>query len=406
MTKAHIFEARQRTSIDSITGVRTPANDHFFDSFIKALGGKPKPAVSGSDAHSIDTYASFPVDQHGYSRSTWVKADPTFRGVGHIRNHPASRVFIGPELPQARTRPRHPTRYIDRLRICKNDMNGLDELWFDDVDIQFNSDLVAVIGNKGNGKSALADILGLLGSSRNLSHGSFLNAEKFRHPRLNKAKFFDATLTWANGETLRRSLNEPAPSTDIERVRYLPQNYLETVCNEIKHRHGAGFDAELKAVIFSHVPRADRLELDSLDALIEYRTKQVNDTIGILKAALHDINLRCDEAETKASPQFRQRLENRIALKNQEILAQQGNKPEQVPPPASDQNLLKEAATLGERIDSVRSSLETVESEIRQAATSVDQLTLLLAKLTAVGGQLDNFERALSGNSLRTFPGP
>src|SRR3954447_21421684 len=40
------------------------------------------------------------------------------------------------------------------------------------VHYRLNHDLVAIIGNRGNGKSALADMLGLAGRSKNHAHFS------------------------------------------------------------------------------------------------------------------------------------------------------------------------------------------------------------------------------------------
>src|SRR5207302_4705625 len=80
------------------------------------------------------------------------------------------------------------------------------EPWFD-CSISINEDLVAIIGNKGSGKSALADALGLLGDTKQSGHFSFLNAQKFRDPRENKASHFQAKLSWASGTLIARRLD-------------------------------------------------------------------------------------------------------------------------------------------------------------------------------------------------------
>ena len=80
-------------------------------------------------------------------------------------------------------------------------MAGAKGSWFRNVAIPFNPELTAIIGNKGSGKSAIADILGLLGESRQQEHFSFLTDEarnrKFRQKGY--AENFTATLTWASG---------------------------------------------------------------------------------------------------------------------------------------------------------------------------------------------------------------
>jgi len=93
MQSAHIFETRSPDNIDLFLGRRTKSNEKIFDNFMKTLGGKPKPAVSGSDAHKISDYGAFPGD-----RITWIKADPTFEGLLQVVNEPEGRSFIG-EIP-------------------------------------------------------------------------------------------------------------------------------------------------------------------------------------------------------------------------------------------------------------------------------------------------------------------
>ena len=130
--------------------------------------------------------------------------------------------------------------------------------------LEFTHGLAAIIGNKGSGKSALADILGLLGDSPHGDSFSFLNPEKFRQPKGNKARHFEAEICWESDGTARRNLDEVVDGASPESVKYIPQAYLETVCNELNTGTGNGFSRELKSVIFSHIGQADRLGYDNL----------------------------------------------------------------------------------------------------------------------------------------------
>jgi energy-coupling factor transporter ATP-binding protein EcfA2 len=393
MSKAHIFEARQRTNIDLFNGIRTDYNSRFIDNFLHTIGGKPKPAVSGSDAHALAEYGVFPTSQQGESRCTWLKAETTFRGIGQITIEPATRIFIGDEPIKRILVRQHPTKYIKSLTFQRRDGSDLKESWFDGIELHFNHDLVAIVGNRGTGKSALADILGLLGASKNHGHFSFLNSEKFCDPKSSKARHFEATLRWENGEEFRRALSEKPAPTEIERVRYLPQNYLESVCNEIRLRTGDGFDGELKSVIFSHVPFADRLGFDTLDKLIAYRNKQTKGTIDILKSQLHEINVQLASLEKRSTADYRQNLQNQILLKEQEIRAHETTKPTEILPPSADPSRLNEAFNIGQNIERIRADLSAAESEIKHALAEENRLTILLARLAGIEGQLGNFER-------------
>jgi hypothetical protein len=61
------------------------------------------------------------------------------------------------------------------------------------------------------------------------------------------------------------SLEENPNSESVEKVKYIPQNYLETICNEIGLGKGGRFYIELQETIFSHVPEAERMGFGTLE---------------------------------------------------------------------------------------------------------------------------------------------
>jgi hypothetical protein len=198
-----------------------------------------------------------------------------------VVNEPEGRSFIGEIPPKLLRVQGHTTKYVSSIKIEKTATSSLAEVWFEN-EIDLNPDLVAIIGNKGNGKSALADTIGLLGDTRQADDAfSFLSL--FRDPKQNKAKNFEATLTWESGSVGSKLLSDPLKHTRPELVKYIPQNFLERICNEISSTTETDFDRELRKVIFSHVAEADRLTKPSLEELISYRTQEANARIAILR---------------------------------------------------------------------------------------------------------------------------
>lgn len=157
---------------------------------------------------------------------TWLKADTTFQGLKQVLNEWEERVYVG-DLPEKVASVQNKKgKFIKSISVNKkNNSVG----WFDNETIQLNHDLVAVIGNKGNGKSALADIIGLVGGTKNTNEFSFLTKGRFRQGSL--AKNYEAVLEWENGVTESISLDENPQDHILEKVKYLPQRYLETLCN-------------------------------------------------------------------------------------------------------------------------------------------------------------------------------
>lgn len=166
---------------------------------------KPKPVLSCCDAHSLAD-----LDNKLGQVVTWIKADLTWEGLKQIIFEPENRVFIGEEPDIERRVREHKTRYIESLHItCVDGYKQQHGAWFHDEKIVFGKELVAIIGNKGSGKSAVTDIIGLLGNSRNQTCKcqssqkpeelfSFLSKNKFLKGDL--AKNFQGTLNWHGGE--------------------------------------------------------------------------------------------------------------------------------------------------------------------------------------------------------------
>src|SRR5690606_28476954 len=104
--------------------------------------------------------------------------------------------------------------------------------WFDGVALPLNPDLVAVIGNKGSGKSAFADVLALLGNSRDTRHFSFLRPERFRGRSGEPARQFEGLLHWLAGSPNQANLADNPSQERVELVRYIPQGRFEALCND------------------------------------------------------------------------------------------------------------------------------------------------------------------------------
>ena len=81
--------------------------------------------------------------------------------------------------------------------------------------MQLNTGLVAIIGNKGSGKSALADSIALAAGARTMDSASFLNKNRFKSEKTNYASNYMVQLQWVDGRiTEPLCLNDSAPSPE------------------------------------------------------------------------------------------------------------------------------------------------------------------------------------------------
>ena len=298
---------------------------------------KPYPCIKGSDAH----HEEYPIGRLMNEKSEpinkycWIKADMTFDGLRQIIHEPDERVFIG-EYPSIMERVQNePNKFIKSLIINKNDDKALkDEDWFDNIKISFNYELVALIGNKGSGKSAIVDIIGLLGNTQNYDDFSFLNEEKFLKQPDNRARYFTGILNWVSGKPDKKIINDFPQKHALEKVKYIPQNYLEKLCTTVKTEGEEDkFQKELKEVIFSHVPQNKRLEKSSLEELENYLTEIVVKEIRNTQNEIKKINDKLIGLEIKLTEEYRESIISKLNKKQVEYKLILKNEPQKVDKP-------------------------------------------------------------------------
>jgi len=378
-----IFETRDVDKWGAFVGERTLGNTTWIDDFQKALDGIPRLAISGSDAHC---FVGVPGnnDKRGYGdfpsgKATWIKADPTFFGLLQAIKEPAKRSFIGEIPPKLGEVAGHRTYFIDRVEISKNTGSSLSEAWLDGCSIPLNTDLVAIIGNKGSGKSALADVIALMGRTRPDSHFSFLQKNRFRGKSGDPAKHFTAGITWLNGATHSASLNTDPPDGSAELIRYLPQGYFEILCTEHTSGKSNAFQRELQSVIFDHA--SDEIRLGSLDfdQLVELQEGGFRDQLIEYRKELTRINRDIENFEGQSQPQVKHSLQEILELKKKQIEEHSLSKPAPLPKPT--EQLSPEQQAAANQLEAVAEKLKEVDAKLVQDATAT---SLIAAKRKAV----------------------
>lgn len=323
--------------------------------------------------------------------NTWIKADPTFKGLTQILIEPEERIFVGEKPPSIIRVESNPTKYIKELNIQKLDNSPIEEIWFDGMPpIPINIGLVAIIGNKGNGKSAIADIFGLAGNTRNYEKFSFLNDKKFRQKRPNRAEWFQANILWADNLRDSSVILSNNPNYALpEKVKYIPQSYLETLCTETDEKK---FSEELKKVIFSHVDESERLGKTSIDELIEYKSEEINRFIQNLKNDLSEINSKLSDLEKRGTSEHRAQIDSLLKLKNDEYEAHKKNKPIEVPEPIKSDTVQKEHEAINAELLKIKLEKDGIEKNILGKREERKSLTLKATKLQKFQQSISNFK--------------
>ena len=242
-----------------------------------ALGGDalreryngPKPCLWGCDAHDIPR-----VGKPDEDRFCWIKGAATFDALRQACIDP-ERAYVGAEPPM----PALNSQIISEI-VVKN------APWMLTPDLQLNPGLVAVIGPRGSGKTALVDMIAAGADAYVESdvRPSFL-ARAREH--LDDERVL---LHWKDEETpTRRLLSMPMnfKADSYARVRYLSQQFVEELCSN------EGMPAlidEIERVIFESHPTLEQDGAADFDELLEMRACNHRATRDHEAAALADIS--------------------------------------------------------------------------------------------------------------------
>lgn len=338
-----------------------------------------------SDAHSFSEETAI-KDRIGNS-FCWLKADTTFEGLKQIAND-KSRIFIGDYPPLLQRFKSNKTKFIRNLTINKVTGSTLVEDWFDGFELPLNPSMVAIIGNKGNGKSAIADTLGLVGNTPHHQFFSFLTTNKFRNKRpINKSEHFEGIITWEDGNEDKRRLDQNPLKSNIEKIKYIPQGFLERLCNDDVD----DFENELRNVIFSHIGDTDRLGKNNLNDLIEYKTEILNSEIEDIKKDIYTTNKSIVELEKKQTQDYRNLIEGKLKEKEAELAAHELLKPISVEPP-NDPKIVEQNKETIELIEAKRNSVKEIEEELVKLQKSLKPLKIEVSELDKILQNINGFE--------------
>jgi hypothetical protein len=327
---------------------------------VKHLGG-PRPCLHGSDAHDIARLFKPDLD-----RFCWIKADPTFEGLRQVLYEPADRVHIGPTAPV----------YHDEARIIRSIRLSKSGGWFEDVEIPLNAGLVSIIGQKGSGKSALAEVAAhTAGSWETEDPGSFIKRAGAHLADLG------VTLVWADGHTTNGRLGDG--QTDAREVRYLSQKFVERLCAE--DHVGGELVREIENVVFTYVDPTDTLNASDFAELRAMRTEAIRAESERLRQDVGRL-IREERALRDNAAKLPDKR-NRIKALTEE----RDGLVKQMPKAANEAEAKMQAD-----LQAKRASLATLQQTIAADKQRLQRIADIRARVQAFGSQMTRFANDLT----------
>lgn len=222
---------------------------------IRSRYGGLKPCLHGSDAHRLEHVATPFGD-----RFSWIKGSSEFDALRQACIDPRGRTHVGAEPPASAT----PSQVISQIEI-------LDASWVTTPTVPLNPGLVAIIGARGSGKTALAD---MIAAGCDSISDDALNASEWTSPSfLVRARPLvgegKVKVVWAAGEPNVRALDGSDANGPYayERVRYLSQQFVEELCSS--NGLTDGLLREIERVIFEAHPDDARDGVLNFEELLE-----------------------------------------------------------------------------------------------------------------------------------------
>lgn len=339
-----------------------------------------------SDAHHLSTGTG---PMRIGSCFTWVKAQPCFDGLILARHEYEERIFVGEEPEQHRRVRENPTKYLRSVKVSSPSLST--KSWFDGQRLDLNPGLVAIIGNKGSGKSAMTDAIALTGEAKVESHMSFLHGTRFRNQLTGKAGQHKCEIEWLSGTVQSKGLAEHVDENVQESVRYLPQNYFERLCSDIGDDAYKEFESQLKQVIFTWLPDDQKLGEATLDGLVNRRAGEWRERHRLQLSHLAELNERIVRRETALLPEAIKIAQSRLRARQAELQTHEANRPSDDDAPRAGVEDAEPDPALAE-IAGIQESVATLDAQAQQVLVTISALRERRQGLSLFEERLGNVE--------------
>ncbi len=341
-----------RTELESFADIifsATPAQREFWlgkkvgadQAFIEKTYRSLKPCLHGSDAHREESVGAPDGDRY-----CWIKGDATFECLRQAVIEPEERVWIG-AMPPA----------TGLMSMTVSEVETSSTPWLTTPHIRLNPGLVAIIGARGSGKTALADILaaGAHSFGRLGGQSSFLIRAS---APVNHLRGATVKLVWGDGSESSADL---APDTGSDEddlgaeVAYLSQHFVEKLCS------ASGVATELRRemerVVFEATDATSRLGATAFDELSDMLLEPIRRRRSELKASITGFSEQVVREEL-----LKEQLPSLKKRREEEIKAIESNKKQlQLLVPKGKEQRAQE-------LGRVEQMVTTVEADIEQLA--------------------------------------
>jgi ABC-type cobalamin/Fe3+-siderophores transport system ATPase subunit len=240
----------------------------------------PKPCIWGCDSHGFEERFLEPDEK----RYCWIKADVTWEGLKQILHEPEDRVRVQDKSPE----PDKSIYTLDNISVRQTKIS--ETLEIEKVDFDLNPNLIAVIGGRGSGKTALLDLIASgfqEGEKLKELEQSFIHRLYFGDPGNHSGNNpIQVSIRFASEEIHQFEIPYPRDDNWFERsdIIYLTQNHFDEFSANPDR-----LNDHIINLIFEKFSEEKR-EFDALNKEIDHLEKEIQ-----------KINLETEQLETEVA---------------------------------------------------------------------------------------------------------
>jgi ABC-type cobalamin/Fe3+-siderophores transport system ATPase subunit len=250
------------------------------DDFVKEFGSV-KPCYWGSDAHSLEE----PFLEPAGARYLWLKCDPCWEGLRQTLFEPEERVAIGPNPPKGA----QSSYTLSRITIDCSQEAAL-PVRLQPQTIPLNRGLVAIIGGRGSGKTALLDFVASAFATGKeevkKKESSFLHRIFAPGPTDNTSAMIGLTYSFVSGQEFQTSVG--SGDWDVFEgadITYLQQNHFDSITGD-----PAQLKDQILKLVFDRFPEED------------FAYKKLCQKTAMARQAIRDCNASINLASLEFAP--------------------------------------------------------------------------------------------------------
>lgn len=271
-----------------------------------------KPCIGGCDAHTLEA-----LGKPDLNRFCWIKADLTFEGLKQVIYEPKERVYFGEAPPNLK----NDYQVIESVSLSDS------PAWFGDITVPLNTDLVSVIGPRGSGKSALAEMIAIACGSTVFRPGvdvsdTFLAKASKRSPsNLQPIVGMKIAVRWNDGHESFATIGAPLRTTkDEEEVKYLPQKFVDRLCAPENNEE---LEQEIERVIYQRHQKSSQSDASNFQELrrsatqaLQTKRTHLAQTIRSLNQSIATRTAQIDELKQKEAELTKRKVELDTVVKS------------------------------------------------------------------------------------------